>query len=176
MTFVAVWGVASLAQKLAAPQDTSIPCRSVAVLRLFVERAESFHHIVKPHRLFAAGRTPQSRCRLNGACIRSPRREDRAFFIQGQIGVVDHVRWMLERLCRMQKVIKIISLVSVFRSQAVSFLIRVSSESSLVCQRGWLEQGMGYSSHPDNERRCSGLRCGPHVLNRLGLVVLDSVA
>ena len=44
---------------------------------------------------------------FDGAGVGRPGSEDRAFFGQGEVGVLDDVGWMLERLRRMQQGVEI---------------------------------------------------------------------
>jgi hypothetical protein len=108
-------------------------CASTAFLsRLFVERPQRIHHVIEEDRTLSSGRASQSWNRLDCTRIRGPRGEDRSLLIQRQIGVVDHVGRMLERLCWMQKRIKIPSIIAVVEFLAQEWVLvvhRLSSES-----------------------------------------------
>jgi hypothetical protein len=69
---VSVPRIGPFAQKPTVPKDTAIPCGSVALLSLFIERAKGFHHVIKPDRFLAAGHVSQRWARLDCARIRGP--------------------------------------------------------------------------------------------------------
>ena len=81
----------------AAAQHALIP-RAVLFVGLLVERAQSLHHIVEQNRLLPAWNAAQMRGRLRRARVRRPRSKNCAFFVKGQIGIVDDVGWMLKGL------------------------------------------------------------------------------
>jgi hypothetical protein len=84
---------------------------ATAASRLLVERPQRLYYLVEVDGTLSSRQTSQCRNRLDGARIRRPRREDRSLFIERQIGIVDHLRRMLECLGRMQKCVEIASIV-----------------------------------------------------------------
>jgi hypothetical protein len=58
LTLISFRGTGSLAQPITL-KPAAIPSRNFGMSRLIVERAESFHDVVKAHRLLAAGRVSQ---------------------------------------------------------------------------------------------------------------------
>jgi hypothetical protein len=84
-----------------------LPGSSASSSHLFVERPQRVHDLIEMDGALSPRQASQRRHRLDGACIRSPGREDRPFFVKRQIGIVDHLRGMLECLGWMQKRIDI---------------------------------------------------------------------
>jgi len=99
---------------LAAPHNASITVAAGSLIPcLLVEYPKRLHYIVKADGSFASGHAPQSGSCLDRTRVRRPRRKNRALFIQGEAGIVDNVRRMFERLCGVQKVVKIEGIVAV---------------------------------------------------------------
>ena len=47
------------------------------------------------------------RCGFDGACVGSPGSQYRSLFVEGEIGIIDHLLGMLEGLRRMQQLVEI---------------------------------------------------------------------
>jgi hypothetical protein len=88
-----------------------LPASSVSSPHLFVERPQRVHDLIELDGALSARQASQRPHRLDGACIRSPGREDRPFFVKRQIGIVHHLRGMLKCLGWMQKRIEIAGIV-----------------------------------------------------------------
>lgn len=85
--------------------------RAACSSRLFVERPQGIHHRIEVDGTLPSRQTPPCRSRLDRTRIRCPRREDRPFFVERQIGIADDLRRVLERLGWMQKRVEIANIV-----------------------------------------------------------------
>jgi hypothetical protein len=73
----------------------------------FVERPQSVQDFVDRHALSRARGAAQGGSRLDRTGIRGPRSQNGAFFVQGQIRIVDHILRAIKRLRGMQKLVQI---------------------------------------------------------------------
>src|SRR5688572_7731179 len=112
--------IVCLAPRLAAEYSRHAPLQHAAIVRpwatllarLFIERAQRIDDLVQRDQRVAARRASQrGRC-LDVAGIRRPRGENRALFVQRQVGIVDVLGRMRKRLRGMQKIVKVETVVA----------------------------------------------------------------
>src|SRR5919201_4926041 len=68
-----------------------------------IEAAKRIHDLIKGDRMLRAWRESHGRLRLHRAGIGCPGREDRTFFLGGEVGIIHYIPGMVESRCGMQK-------------------------------------------------------------------------
>jgi len=121
---------------------------------LLVQRRQRFHDFVEANRRTAGIGAKLRRC-LHGTGIGRPRREDRALFVERQLGIIDDLGRVTERLRGMQQFVEVESARDL---SFMSFLLQV------VDHLIWMVRGFARSTFGKTSDRTPSFISAPILL------------